>query len=727
MRGAHTLPMVALTLLLVAPVWSFEGRLVRPDGQPLRGAQVQVLGQRETAIVDRDGRFILETAPPVPFDLLVTRADGVVIAPIRVNAVPAEGPLELAVTTSMTGSVTVLGAAPDLELPPAAAFTLSGTGDIEQRMPRQLGDVLATIPGTEAVGNGPAAVPAIRGMTGSRTLILLDEGRVTAERRAGASATFLVPTTVEEVEIVRGPGSVAYGSDAFGGLIRSRTRIHAPGDDLHLRWSLTGGSNDSLRQAEAEVGFDVLGGGISVGGHWRDSDDYSSPDGVVPYSGGTWSGGRLGYQRELGAGVLRVLWRTDLARDVGKPSTDSDTKPTWYPEENSHRVSARYEQSGPGSWSRLAASVSWDEYQLLTTSDAVSDGIAVSRTTADFFAHDWGMRLEAERTLGSSGRLVVGLDCGGRYGLYASNEKLDLLVDAGFAQPELEVSIEDASRTDLGAFAVGSVQIGRVGLSAGLRADQIESKNSGGYFGNDSRSESAISGFASATVPLAERLELSAQVARGFRDALLSDRYYRGLTGRGFITGNPELEPETSRQLDLALRYTFGSMTVAGYGYLYRIRDLIERFRESGDYYFRNRGESEVKGFELEALAALGGGLLGQLAVQWERGEVKDDGSDANDVPSDGVIVTIRRDPSMSWWWLARLAFFARDDRPGPSERVVPGYTTFDAGLGYRLTGSLELQLLGRNLFGRSYLDSADSSAVLAPGRAVEFTIRGLF
>ena len=43
---------------------------------------------------------------------------------------------------------------------------------------------------------------------------------------------------------------------------------------------------------------------------------------------------------------------------------------------------------------------------------------------------------------------------------------------------------------------------------------------------------------------------MTAQVARGFRDPILSDRFYRGPVGRGFIEGNPDLKPETSLQFD---------------------------------------------------------------------------------------------------------------------------------------------------------------------------------
>ena len=72
-----------------------------------------------------------------------------------------------------------------------------------------------------------------------------------------------------------------------------------------------------------------------------------------------------------------------------------------------------------------------------------------------------------------------------------------------------------------------------------------------------------------------------------------------------------------------------------------------------------------------------------------------------------------------------RGAAYARDDRPGPTEREIPGYGILDAGAGYALKRWLELSVLARNLFDRSYLASADEDAVLAPGRSFQIVLRG--
>ena len=105
-------------------------------------------------------------------------------------------------------------------------------------------------------------------------------------------------------------------------------------------------------------------------------------------------------------------------------------------------------------------------------------------------------------------------------------------------------------------------------------------------------------------------------MARGFRDPVLSDRYFRGPPGRGFITGNPELEPESSFQVDLGLRYTASRVRAATYFYDYRIDDLIERYQTETDFFFfRNRGRARLRGFEAEIQGDLGWGLSLEVSV----------------------------------------------------------------------------------------------------------------
>ena len=70
----------------------------------------------------------------------------------------------------------------------------------------------------------------------------------------------------------------------------------------------------------------------------------------------------------------------------------------------------------------------------------------------------------------------------------------------------------------------------------------------------------------------------------------------------------------------------------------------------------------------------------------------------------------------------ARLAWFDDDEHPGPTERVVNGYTLMDVGGGVTIAGHLELRGLIRNLFDDDYFASQDVRAVPAPGRAATIT-----
>jgi outer membrane receptor protein involved in Fe transport len=287
-------------------------------------------------------------------------------------------------------------------------------------------------------------------------------------------------------------------------------------------------------------------------------------------------------------------------------------------------------------------------------------------------------------------------------------------------------AIESADRIDTGAFLTGELPLGTAAwLSGGLRADTISASNDGGYFGDRSDRDSAVSGHAAISFRPGDTLLATLQVARGFRAPTLSDRYYRGPTGRGFVTGNPLLEPETSLQFDGSARWQRSGASVALFAYLYRIDDLIERYRAGSDFYFRNRGKAELRGIELEAEGPIGARLSARVSAAWSRGETRD----ANEDPLDDVAPPNAR-AELRWRSGATslsgaLSWYDDDNRPGPSEVVRDGWTTVDMTFTRGLSSILELRLVASNLTGETYYASADSIAALAPGRSFGITLAG--
>jgi len=717
----------AIALAWVGNLAALDLRVVGLDGKVLSGARVMVIGSSGSFVADADGRLVIDPDPALPLVLYIARPDGVALKPVTIIEYPADGVLEVKVEAAGETVTVISGVVPDLELPPATAATVLGRSDLEQRATTSLTQTIENLPGAGRSGTGHGMVPSLRGLPKHRTLVVLDEGRVTTERRAGPSASFLDPDSVDEVEVVRGPGSVAYGSDAFGGIIRARSRMPNPQAGPALRYGVLGGAGIPELGAMAEATTHGLGGGWLFGGHWRKYDDYSSPGGTVANSGAELSGFRAAFQTSVKSGVISAGWRSDLGSDIGKPAPDSDVERVFYSKDDSHRFNLGYETPGPGKWNRIAASVFWDDTSLILDKDRyATDEDPRQLKVSETDANDYGLRLEAERPVGPV-RMVLGLDVSGRYDLHAINKTTIFDFTGSGTESLSEVAIESARRDDIGLFTAMNRDWRRWRLAAGLRFDAIRTKNRGGYFGDISTSKSDFSGFLALTRDLGAGVEATLQIARGFRDPLLSDRYYRGITGRGFITGNPDLEAETSRQIDLAIRWRRDRLAFAGYAYSYRIDNLIERYRVDGDYYFRNRGAGEITGLEIEANWIINPKMELHVGAHWIQGELVDDGSPTDDVPPPGITAVFRGTPTAKWWWMVRGAAFTEDDRPGPTEQARPGYAVLDAGFGWRLSRALELGLVGRNLFNRRYLGSADEDAVLAPGRSVQLSIRGSF
>ncbi|MGC3987780.1 MAG: TonB-dependent receptor [Pseudorhodoferax sp.] len=183
--------------------------------------------------------------------------------------------------------VTASGQAVDIKEAPASISVITRE-DIEKKPVTSIGELLSSIPGVTGgtAATGPQSKIKLRGLPEKYTLILIDG------KRQGSSAginyrddlgqqdlDWISPDMIERIEVVRGPMSSLYGSDAMGGVINIITR------KIGTRW---GGSvtanysvpDDSERGDRKQAGFNISGPlgekfGLRLGGNYtlREADE----------------------------------------------------------------------------------------------------------------------------------------------------------------------------------------------------------------------------------------------------------------------------------------------------------------------------------------------------------------------------------------------------------------------------------------------------------------------
>jgi outer membrane receptor protein involved in Fe transport len=189
------------------------------------------------------------------------------------------------------------------------------------------------------------------------------------------------------------------------------------------------------------------------------------------------------------------------------------------------------------------------------------------------------------------------------------------------------------------------------------------------------------------------------------------------------VVGNPQLEEETSTQLDLALRYGAARRRVAFYAYRYEIDDLVERYADGDNFRFRNRGEAVITGVEAESQIDLTEVLRGDFGAAWADGEA--DGSDPlADISAPNGWLGLRWANGAAHLH-GRVTVVLEKDDPGPAEKARPGYTLFDLGGGWRFSEALELRVMVRNLGDKFYIAAADELSAPSPGRTLQISLSG--
>ena len=698
---------------------AFEGVVVLKSGEPVQNALVTVLGESSTTKTNAEGHFIWSPDPPLPFEVLIVLAGGHYMAPVLVERIPTNEPVVITVNPLVTESVIVSsGVAPTIESPPAAGATLIQQGNIAKRQLPRLTQVLAKVPGASSLSDLHTAVPSLRGLARGRTLLLIDGARVTTERRAGPSATYLDPFFLQAVEVTRGPGSVAYGSDAFGGVINAVTKQPERGAPMRMRVRglLGAGLPEQTLGIEVSDGFER--GGAIFQARYRNFDAYQSPNGEVFNSQASDRGFFGRFSHEVGQGNFSVGWQTDQGRDIGRPDNRGREQVTVYPREDSNRLTTSYDMDPRWGFSRVLFEGFLGSHRLVT--ERVKSDIqgGLKRFMAsDVSAGDFGIRGKTIRPVGRA-RINIGFDVNGRIGLEAIDSFQLTDTEVGLVDDSRQLAIENARRIDSAVYASTEALVGsHLTVAGGFRIDHVTTRNRGGVFGDLETSNDAISGFSSIKIDLGGGNQMTGQFAHGFRDPTLSDRYFFGVSGRGVVIGNPDLKPEYANQFDLAFRSGTGRRRWAIYLYRYQFESLIERFETMEDVFsFRNRGEAIIQGLEFEFQSQVAANLNIDLNASISQGRSIDNGESLADIPAPNIKIEINKEFSETLYGDVRLAVFAKDERPGPTEVETPSYTLIDLGAGWYIRETFQLRGTIRNLLNKIYPTSPDRRAVLAPG-----------
>ena len=183
-----------------------------------------------------------------------------------------------------------------------------------------LGSLLEGLPGVAPRSMGPgSARPIVRGFDGDRVLVLEDGVRTSdLASQSPDHGTPVDPSQAERVEVVRGPATLLYGSNAIGGAVNvismAQHLSHAPPSGFRGQASVAGSTADESFRGGTR--FQAAGDGWFVwgGGNASRAGDYTSPEGTIENTSSRMSQGEVGLGLFSGRAWFAVTGKLDDSR-----------------------------------------------------------------------------------------------------------------------------------------------------------------------------------------------------------------------------------------------------------------------------------------------------------------------------------------------------------------------------------------------------------------------------
>ena len=536
---------------------------------------------------------------------------------------------------------------------------------------------------TNQGGAGKLTSLFMRGTSSSQTLVLVDGVRYGSVTSGMPALQDLPIDQIERVEIVRGPRSSLYGSDAIGGVIQIFTRN--AGQGLQQNLALTAGSH-ALRQASA--GFANRGerGWVSAQGAWQNTDGINACNGSSTLFQGCYveEPDRDGYRNNslnlrAGYALADTLNVEAHLLDASSHNEFDGSSYSGNEADNRQQVFGGKLTWRPSDTFRLSA-------QLGRNNDQ-ADSYYVANGTRSFVS-----TLDSHR------------DTASLQGDFSFAENQQLTAGADWQRDEVTSTTTYSidSRDNTGVFIEYQGQFGAHSLQASTRNDDNE------QFGNHTTGSLGY-GFA-----FDNGLRLSATAGTGFKAPTFNDLYYPW-------GGNPALKPEESTSVNLGVaQYT------AGWNWTFNLYEtrLDQAIALDSTYTPYNIAKARIRGAELTGSVSLAGfDINAQASLTDARDRSRNAASYDNLLPRrarNSGRIDVDRSFGPLRVGVTVAGHGHRFDNAANTVRLS-GYGTVDLRVEYAINDAWSVQARAANVFDREY---ATIGWYNQPGREYQVTLR---
>lgn len=532
------------------------------DGKPIHNVLITILQLKRTVSTDESGRYQFQGVPPGSYDVVAHLdrvPDSIQTVTLRAGqSTTADFKLALTavreeVTITATGSEQAVSSS-------IQSVEVIGSIDLAKKSSVSLGESLEGEPGISKRSFGPGtARPVIRGFDGDRVLVLQDGNRIGGLGfQSGDHAEPIDVLNVERIEIVKGPATLLYGSNAIGGVVNAISSH----DSAHkgVNGYLTGVGSTNSNHLGTSGGFEA---GTERWLFWgsagaQRADDYKSPLGPIRNSFSRESNVAVGVGYYPDKGFFSFNYGFNKRR-YGIPFNPVEENPEIVllnPRRNSFEFRGGFKESG----SPVTAgtfSVQFNDYTH-SEIDAITDAVNTTFNNKTFLYQG----VLDQRKAG---------DLSGRFGFWGQLRDFEALGDEALAPP----TKHDA----FAIFALETLDFERLSLQFGgrLETNRYHPSVSDKRGVLDSRGFTGFSGAIGLRVPLWSGGSAAINFSHSYRAPSLEELYNLGPHpgNLAFEIGNPNLKRELGDGLDFGVRHSSKRLKAEVNGFIYHIRDFV--------------------------------------------------------------------------------------------------------------------------------------------------------